>query len=166
MRTNKSLSVETALPIHVRLVRRDRVDDQVRHSVEFGVVGVKKPAKVIIGSDMFRDPQIEERLERGGIDLPDRLMDVLAIGCFRVVAGFVIDEDGECGTWTAADISRWLRRHFMPDDAEQIKRELTRHMLPGLVVTDQVVVGDDDVVLADDYPMTRNIAAVVKTPSQ
>jgi len=139
------------IPIHVRLVKHDRIDDRVRHTLEFGVVGVKKPAKVIIKSDMFRDPAIDERLENGGIDLPDRLMDVLAIGCFRVVAGFVIDEGGECGTWTAADITRWLRRQFAPEDAEQIAQALSLHVTPNLVVRDQVVVGDDDVVLADDY---------------
>jgi hypothetical protein len=140
-----------SIPFHVRLVRHERIEDRLRHSLEFGVVGVKKPAAVMIGSDFYRSPVVEERLDRGGIDLSDRLMDALAVACFRVVVGFVIDGDGECGTWTARDITRWVRRHFTADDAAQILRALSLHVTPGLVVQDCVVVGDDDVVLADDY---------------
>lgn len=143
------------VPFYVRLVRRDQVEDRLRHSLEFGVLGVTKPAAVIIGSDLYRSPAVEERLDRGGIDLSDRLMDALAIGCFRVIAGYVIDGDGQCGTWTAADITRWLRRHFVADDAEQIVKALSLLVTPGMVVQDCVVVGDDDVVLADDYRSTE-----------
>jgi len=139
------------IPFHVRLVRRERIEDRLQHSLEFGVVGVKRPAAVMIGSDFYRSPVVEERLDRGGIDLSDRLMDALAIGCFRVIVGYVTDGDGQCGTWTAADISWWLRRHFGADDAEQIVEALRLHVTPGLVARDCVVVGDDDVVLADDY---------------
>jgi hypothetical protein len=139
------------IPLRVRLVPIWNGSDQHQHSLEFGVVGVNAPAKVIVRSDLFRHPAIEQRIERGGIDLPDRLMDLLAIGCFKIIAGFVIDHGGECGTWTAKDITKWLRTHFTEIDATQIIDALALQVLPEGIVTDQVVVGDDDVVLADDY---------------
>ncbi len=141
----------TSVPFHVRLVCRERIDDRLRHCLEFGVVGATKPAAVIIGSDFYRSPIVEERLDRAGIDLPDQLMDALAIGCFRLLAAYVIDCDGECGTWTSEDVTRWLRRLFSPDDADQIVKALSPHVTRGLVVENCVVVGDDDVVLADNY---------------
>ncbi|CAN5530342.1 hypothetical protein BH09PLA1_BH09PLA1_25160 [soil metagenome] len=139
------------IPFHVRLVRRDRIEDHLRHSLEFGVVGVNTPATVMIGSDFYCSPVVEERPDRGGIDLPDRLIDALALACYRLIVAYVTQACGECGTWTEADITPWIRKRFASEDAEQILRALSVHVTPGWEVRTTVVVGDDDVVLADDY---------------
>lgn len=133
------------VPFHVRMVLISRnEDDSATHKVKFNVVGVPSPASVTITSGMYTNPVITARHGRGGLDLPDRLMDALAIKCFSVVAGFIIDQDGQSGSWTAKDITKWLRRQFMPADADQIIRELSRHVTPGIDVQNMSVVSDDD----------------------
>lgn len=140
------------IPLHVRLVRLyPSPEDRLLHQLEFGVVGVPAPAKVTVSSDLYSSPVIETRECRGEIELPDRLMDDLAIKCFGVITGFVTDYDGESGTWTARDITAWLRRQFAPADAEQIERALRLQVDADWIVRDQVVVSDDDAVLADDH---------------
>ncbi|CAN5532695.1 hypothetical protein BH09PLA1_BH09PLA1_18380 [soil metagenome] len=133
------------IPLHVRVIP-DRPSDRdaMQHLVEFNVVGSEAPAVVVIASEMYGNPVITARVQRGGLDLPDRLMDSLAIKCFGVVAGFIIDLDGQCGSWTARDVTRWIRRQFGQADADYIIGELSRHVTLGIAVTDMSVVSDDD----------------------
>src|SRR4051812_3987071 len=111
----KNVLVLPDIPFHVRMVGNGgNADDSATHQVEFNVVGVTSPASVKITNGMYTNPVITARHGRGGLDLTDRLMDALAIKCFKVVAGFIIDQDGQSGSWTAKDITKWLRRQFMP----------------------------------------------------
>jgi len=136
-----------SIPLHVemRLLDRDE-DDLGDHRVEFGVAGVDAPAGVVISSEMYGNPVIKERIRRGGIDLPDRLLDSLAIACFRVVGSFIVEHDGNSGSWTAVDVTRWIRHHWANDDADQIIRELSRRVTAALDVRDVIVVADDDTI--------------------
>ena len=145
--TSNSIDV----PFHVRLVCNAHEGDRLYHRLEFGVVGTDFPAKVIVSSDMYSSPVIEDRESRGGIELPDRLMDLLALACFKVVAGFIMDYDGECATWTSKDITHWIRTQFTAEDADQICRALSLQVTPGVAAENEVVVGDDDIVMASNY---------------
>src|SRR6185436_10497065 len=80
-----------AIPWHVRVVYHGRDENDIgEHLVEFNVVGMDGPAAVVIQSEMYTKPVIKERRQRGGLDLPDRLMDDLAIKSFRIVTSSII----------------------------------------------------------------------------
>src|SRR4051812_16133562 len=108
--TSKS---EGVIPFHSEL--RSVTDDGVNgwmHEVKFGVVGVSAPCAVVIASQGFSEPVIHRRLCRGGLDLPDRLVDALAIACFRLLATYVVEQGGTCAAWTARDVRSWVRLHW------------------------------------------------------
>jgi len=98
---------------------------------------------------MYSDPVVERRVGHGGIALPSDVIDALAIMCFRFLAGRILDMDGECGTWTTGNISPWITRNFHPVTAHRMLDGLGSHVKEGLTAPERIVVGDDDVVLAD-----------------
>jgi hypothetical protein len=134
------------IPFHIEMRRLYRGGDRVEHELSFGVVGVEKPASVIVASDNYADPVITERCGRGGLELSDRVVDTLAVKCFRLMSGLIIEHDGDSGWWTIADVSRWVRHGFSGADAEQILKELSRHVQPGMTVRSTCLVADDDAI--------------------
>ena len=135
------------IPFHIEMRCLYRPGDRFNHEVKFGVVGVSEPTTVVISSDYYGKPiTIEERIQRGVVDLPSRLLDLLAIKCFRLMASAIIEHGGESGWWTLADISLWVRRGCESADAEQILRELSRHTSPEWIVRSTCLVADDDAI--------------------
>lgn len=142
------------IPFHMRLTLRSRIDDHLLHLLEFGVVGVRNPSKLLIGSEMFSDAFVERRIAHAGIALPSNLIDALALRCFTRLSNTMIELGGTCATWTMANIAPWLAREFDAELARQFVETLSDHVTPGLIAQDECVVGDDDVVLADDLRRT------------
>jgi hypothetical protein len=140
------LSTPATIPLHIEQRRLYRDDDLLHHEVSFGVVGVEKPAAVVIASELYESPVIIERRSRGVLDLPDRLIDDLAVAFFRLMSGVIIEHGGESGWWTLPDVGDFIRSHFAPADAEQIARELSRHVQPGWIVRNTCLVADDDAI--------------------
>ncbi len=138
--------IPAAIPFHIEMRRLYRGGDRLDHELSFGVVGVEKPASVIVVSDNYSDPVITERRGRGGLELGDRDVDALAVKCFRLMSGKIIEHDGDSGWWTIADVSRWVRHGFSRPDAEQILKELSRHVQPGMTVRSSCLVADDDAI--------------------
>ena len=134
------------VPFHVEMRRLYRDPDTFHHELSFGVVGVEEPAVVILASDCYREPVIVERLGRGGLELRDRLIDSLAIHCFRLLSDLIIDHGGESGWWTLPDATTWVRQGFPQADAEKILLELSRHVEPGFTVRSACLVADDDAI--------------------
>ena len=146
MTQHKTHSRDHAVPFHIEQRRLYRGGDLLHHEVGFGVVGVAEPTSVVVASDSYRDPVIVERLDRGSVELPDDLLDALAIRCFKLMSGEIIEQGGESGWWTLADVSHLVRRTFPQADAERILRELSRHAQPGLTVRSTCLVADDDAI--------------------
>ncbi len=138
--------IPAAIPFHIEMRPLYRGGERLEHELSFGVVGIDKPASVIVASDNYADPAITERLGRGGLELADSVVDALAVKCFRLMSGMIIDYDGESGWWTIADVSRWVRHAFSRVDAEQILKELSRHVTPGMTVRSTCLVADDDAI--------------------
>ena len=134
-----------AIQFHIEMRRLYR-GERLEHELSFGVVGVERPASVIVTSDNYADPVINERLGRGGLELADSVVDALAVKCFHLMSGKIIEHDGDSGWWTIADVSRWVRHGFSRVDAEQILKELSRHVQPGLAVCSTCFVADDDAI--------------------
>lgn len=139
-------SDETAIPFHIEQRRLYRGGDAIHHEISFGVVGVEKPATVVIASDNYRSPVILERLGRGGCELPDQLIDDLAVKCFKLMSDLIIEQGGESGWWTHADISPWVRHQFGQEGGERILNELARQVQPGTKVRSTCLVADDDAI--------------------
>ncbi len=140
------MKTSTTIPFHIEMCRLYRGSERLEHELSFGVVGIEKPASVIVASDNYGDPVITERLGRGGLELADRVLDALAVKCFRLMSGLISEQDGDSGWWTIADVSRWVRHEFSGADAEQILKELSRHVQPGLTVRSTCLVADDDAI--------------------
>ncbi len=143
---NPSGQVIAAIPFHIEMRRLYRGGECLEHELSFGVVGVEKPASVVVASDNYADPVITERLGRGGLELADRVLDALAVRSFRLMSGKIIEHDGDSGWWTIADVSRWVRHGFSRDDAGRILKELSRHVQPGMTVRSTCLVADDDAI--------------------
>ena len=141
-----SETLSAKIPFHIEMRRLYRGGERLEHELSFGVAGVEKPASVIVASDNYADPVISERLGRGGLELTDRVVDALAVKCFCLMSGVIIEHDGDSGWWTIADVSRWVRHGISPVDAEQILKELSRHVQPGLTVRSTCLVADDDAI--------------------
>ncbi len=143
---NRLGQVIAAIPFHIEMRRLYRGGERLEHELSFGVVGVEKPASVIVASDNYADPVITERIGRGGLELGDRVLDALAVKCFRLMSGKIIEHDGDSGWWTIADVSRWVQHGFSRADAAQILKELSRHVQPGMTVRSTCLVADDDAI--------------------
>ncbi len=141
-----SKTLPAKIPFHIDMRRLCRGSGRLEHELSFGVVGVEKPASVIVASENYADPVITERLGRGGLELADRVVDALAVKCFRLMSGLIVGQDGDSGWWTIADVSRWVRHEFSRADAEQILKELSRHVTPGMTVRSTCLVADDDAI--------------------
>ncbi len=140
------VSNTVSIPFHIEQRRLYRGSDLNEHELGFGVVGVEKPARVVIASSNYRDAVIIERLGRGVLELPDHLIDALAIRSYKLMSGEIVAQDGDSGWWTISDVSRWVRHGFPKADAEQILKELSRHVQPGMTVRSTCPVADDDAI--------------------
>jgi hypothetical protein len=136
----------SAIPFHIEARHLYRNSDLTEHEVGFGVVGVEKPARVVIASDVYRNPKVIERLSRGGFEFPQRLIDALAIKCFKRMAGMIREQGGDSGWCTVSDISGWVRSQFDHPDDEQILNELSLHVIPGVMAENVCLVADDDAI--------------------
>ena len=134
------------IPFHIEIRHLYRNRDQVEHELKFRVVGVEKPAAVLIASEDHENPVVIERLSRGGLELPLRLIDAFAISCFRLLGGLIVEQGGESGWWTLRDARAWVRQTFAEGDAERILNELALHVRPGLEVRSVCLVADDDAI--------------------
>ncbi len=141
-----STTLPAKIPFHIEMRRLYRGGEWLEHELSFGVVGVEKPASVIVASDNYADPVITERLGRGGLELADPIVDALAVKCFRLMSGKIIEHDGDSGWWTIADVRCWVRHGFSCDDAGRILKELSRHVQPGMSVRSSCLVADDDAI--------------------
>ena len=143
---DSTMTAGTGIPFHIQMRRLYRGGEGWEHELSFGPVGVVEPAIVVIASNGYDEPAIAERLGRGVLELPDRLVDALAIQCYRLMSFAIIEQNGESGWWTLANASPWLRREFVPADAERILKELSRHVTPGVTVRSVCRVADDDAI--------------------
>jgi len=134
------------IPFHVEMRRLYRNNAALHHQVSFGVVGVDKPAAVVVASRGFQSPVIVERVGRGGLRLPDRLIESLAMHCYSLLSELIIDHGGESGWRTFANARTWVRQGFSPADAKLILMELSRHVRPELTVRSACLVADDDAI--------------------
>jgi hypothetical protein len=123
------------VPLHVtiELAAHDD-DDRLEHEIRLGVVGVPEPLTVRIESNFYVWPRIKQYCSCGGINLPQRLLDLLIFKWFEILSS----ELGEWGTdiveWTVPDATRWIEVEFLTREAEIILAELRRHVTPGLEV--------------------------------
>lgn len=122
--------------LHVRIIE---------HDLGFGVIGIDRPTRLIITSDFYSTPVITEYRDRGQLNLPEHLMDALALKCFKLMSYEICSRDGESGWWTMRDVSPWIRHQF-PQNGEQILAELSHHVTPGWEVRDVCLVADDDAI--------------------
>jgi len=136
----------TTIPFYIEMRHLYRGGDRTEHELSFGPIGVAEPTVVVVSSDLYVDPTIDERIKRGVLGLSDRLLDLMAIRCFRLMASLIIEHGGDSGWWKVADISAWIRRAFQSDDAEQILHEFVRHVPSGLRVKSVCLVADDDAI--------------------
>jgi hypothetical protein len=142
------MATDSPIPFHIevrRLYGSEQRDDIIEHELGFGVVGIDRPTRMVITSDFYRSPVITEHRDRGQLELPDHLVDSMAIKCFKLMVSEIVSRDGESGWWTMRDVSRWIRRQFA-ENGEQILTELSRHVTPGWEVRDVCLVADDDAI--------------------
>jgi len=123
-----------------------RATERYEHEVKFGVVGVDRPAAVVVEHDLLSDPEIAERNGRGGLDLPDNLFDDLAIKCFELMGEQIYTEGGDSGWWSIPDITKWITNQFPAAEAQHLLAELSRHVTPSLEVRGACLVADDDAI--------------------
>jgi hypothetical protein len=136
----------TPVPFHIEIRRLYDHDDGITNEVGFGVVGVDQPTVVNIVNDEDSDPRIVARLSRGNLELPDSLLDLLAINCFWLLHGMIVEQDGQSGWWTLSDATQWIRKTLPVVDADQILNELSRHVKSVTKVQSTCLVADDDAI--------------------
>jgi hypothetical protein len=107
---------------------------------------VDEPAAVIVSSDRFDSPEIIERLDDGGIAVDASLFDAFALKCYRLMAGEIIDLDGDSGRWSIPDLSAFIQKQFTEGEAERLIELLSRQVTEGLTVANVCTVADDDVI--------------------
>lgn len=136
----------SSIPFHIEMRRLYREGDNYQHDLAFGVVGIDEPARVVVISDAYADPQITERLAKGVLDLPDTLIDALAIKCFLLMADLIVDQGGESGWWTIPDITTFVRKQFTVDDCDRIVGALNRLAPSDVTVNNVCLVADNDAI--------------------
>ena len=133
------------IPLHIEMRRASADDgDHVEHDLTFGIVGADEPAAVSVLSERYLCPVIVARDSHGGLRLCDQSFDTLALTCFRLMAGLLLQEDGESGWWTIADVTKLIRKAFRKSEATEVIRELFRHVNDGPRVRDVCLVADDN----------------------
>ena len=140
------MTTPNIISFHIEMRRLYRGHDQLEHELKFGVIGVEKPAAVLIASDGYENPVIIERLSRGGLELPLPLIDALAVSCFRLLGGLIVERGGESGWWTLRDVGPLIRLTCAECDAERILNELALQVRPGPEVRSVCLVADDDAI--------------------
>ena len=143
--TNEPVGKGCAIPLHIEIRPRGcRDGNQVEHELHFGVVGANNPATVNVVSEGYLRPIISARGSRGGLRLRDELFDALALKCFRLMAGLLLDEGGKSGWWTIADVTNYIRKQFAKSEATEVLRELSRYVKDRQSVQDVCLVADDN----------------------
>src|SRR5262249_13792581 len=131
---NTSALTHFPISFHIEARRRYVVRDVREHEISFGVVGVDKPAITVITHEGGREVKIVDRVERGTLDLPDALLDSLAINCFCLIYDMIVEHDGQSGWWTVSDITPLIRKTIPEPGADRVLKELSRHVKPGMKV--------------------------------
>ncbi|MGB7157392.1 MAG: hypothetical protein WBD40_04965 [Tepidisphaeraceae bacterium] len=145
MASEGAVGVEIPIPFHIEMRCRGRQeDDHVEHELKFGVVGVDEPVAVSVVSEGYLRPVISARGSRGGLRLNDALLDVLALSCFTLMAGLLLEQDGKSGSWTIADVTKLIRKQFQESEARRILCELSRQVRDRQHVRNVCLVSDDD----------------------
>lgn len=140
-----SFQEQTAISLHIVMrISGPREDGQVEHELHFGVVGADNPATVNVVSEGYLRPIISARGSRGGLRLRDELFDALALKCFRLMAGLLLDEGGKSGWWTIADVTKFIRNQFANSEATEVLRELSRYVKDRQSEQDVCLVADDN----------------------
>ena len=134
------------IPFHIELRKLYRHAERDEHELKFGVVGVDKPAAVIVSSDRFDHPEIIERRGNGDIAIDAFLFDAFALKCYRLMAGEIIDLDGDSGRWSIPDLSTFIQKQFAEGEAERLIKRLSRQVTEGLTVANVCTVADDDAI--------------------
>ena len=138
------MATERVIPFTIQLKRLFRRDHVFEHEVTFGVARALLHAQVIIKSNRYDNPEIAERLNKGGIELADKVVDRLAMLCFEMLSNQMRHHVGESGWWVIDDFTADFRRRFDKVDAELVRRALERHLVPEVSVLNMCVIEDSD----------------------
>ncbi|MGF1633081.1 MAG: hypothetical protein ACFCVE_04465 [Phycisphaerae bacterium] len=138
-------SAEPAVPFHIESLIHYDDSERARKRVSFGPVGVAEPARLVfVWEEDASEAKLAQRLGRGDIDLPCRLIDALGYACYLLMEGEIREGDADSGARTMSDCSRWVRTHFIERDAEQIITEFRRLVPPGTTARDLLITSPDD----------------------
>ncbi|HEX8339993.1 MAG TPA: hypothetical protein VF624_03705 [Tepidisphaeraceae bacterium] len=140
------MTATKTIPFRIELRRLYRGSDDLEHDLQFGVVGTDEPVHLVIASDLWDRPHIIERHSRGGLELCDRLVDRLAIKCFKLMASTIIDQGGDSGWWTIADVTGFVSGQLNVSDGDQVLTALSRQVREGFAVEDVSLVADEDAI--------------------